>query len=249
METAKDPKRHSRLVFVFTEHLDVALLEEEEKAKPDHKTLLEQLDPEIGDDLLIALRKIFSLTYTDRFEIKDLDKVVSRIKSLAVRALKPFAPMLETLKQKPLKAKLTQEEMDEPKIHKYCLVRRSGHRFMTKDAETDDLAPLVKLIPTADADGVLIALRKILSETFSEMFEYRDLKRSLYEIRMLAATALVPLNEWLEEIELEPVAMPSRPFQEPEENEEEESEEPEEKPSKDSALKKGVPHAQRKRRN
>lgn len=58
-------------------------------------------------------------------------------------------------------------------------------------------------------DNVVCALRKIVSDTFSEMHTEEDHERVLREIRNQIADVLPPLNELLEAIEIEPIAVPT----------------------------------------
>ena len=61
---------------------------------------------------------------------------------------------------------------------------------------------------------MIVALRKVVTLTFEEVFDYRAYAKPLFDVRRLIAAALVPCNPLLEEIEVAPVAAPQRPFQE-----------------------------------
>jgi hypothetical protein len=61
---------------------------------------------------------------------------------------------------------------------------------------------------------LIITLRKVVTLTFEEVFDYRAYAKLLFDVRRLIAAALVPCNPLLEEIEVEPVAAPQRDFQE-----------------------------------
>ena len=82
---------------------------------------------------------------------------------------------------------------------------------------------LLTLIQTTPADSsmseVIVALRKVVTLTFEEVFDYRAYAKLLFTVRRLIAAALVPCNPLLEEIEVEPVAAPQRPFQEDDDEE------------------------------
>jgi len=85
---------------------------------------------------------------------------------------------------------------------------------------------LLTLIQTTPADEVIVALRKVVTLTFEEVFDYRAYAKVLFDVRRLIAAALVPCNPLLEEIEVEPVAAPQWAFVKEEEDDYAEEEGP-----------------------
>jgi hypothetical protein len=74
---------------------------------------------------------------------------------------------------------------------------------------------------------MIVALRKVVTLTFEEVFDYRADAKVLFDVRRLIAAALVPCNPLLEEIEVEPVAAPQRAFQEDDDEDSDQEAEPE----------------------
>ena len=136
---------------------------------------------------------------------------VEQIHALCVDALKPLAAVLTALRLKPV-APWTEEDRKKTFIFKYVFCPREEADIKV---ECEGAQPrLLTLIEATPADDVIVALRKVVTLTFEEVFDYRAHTKVLFDVRRLIAAALVPCNPLLEEIELEPVAAPRRPFQE-----------------------------------
>jgi hypothetical protein len=211
-ETEK--KKPSRLLLIAADDLHSTVFDKQEDDRKEN-TLMDKLEPPVGDSLLIALRRIFSLTYIDSTNLEKIKKAFSEIRQYAIDALEDYGPMLSSLRLKAIK---TDKENNKNKvlIFKYVVVYSRDLKFKVKMEETGQTLPMSEVTETAEADDLLIGLRKIISLTFSEIFNYRDYIASLFEIRMISSKALVPLNSWLEGIDLEPVAMPTKQYDESE---------------------------------
>ena len=163
-----------------------------------------------GDPALIAPRKAFSLTYPDEPTLASVKGAVEQIRALCVDALKPLAAVLTALRLKPVAPET--EDRKKTFVFKYVFCPRKEADIKV---ECDGaLRRLLTLIQTTPADDVIVALRKVVTLTFEEVFDYRAYAKLLFDVRRLIAAALVPCNPLLEEIEVAPVAAPQRPFQE-----------------------------------
>jgi len=202
------PQR-SRFVFVYAGDLD-GVTDDPEEGSKERKSWLDQLEAPIGDELLVALRQAFTITYRQDYAEGAAERMLAEIRKLATDALRPCDAILRALRHKPLGA--DPPERHGAKVFKFVVasVRDLSRKVTVED--TKEKARFIDVVESAPADGALIALRKIVSLTFSEVFTKKDRRRLLWEIRHLAAEALVPLNAQLEDIEYEPVAMPTRPF-------------------------------------
>ena len=102
MDDSERPRqRRPRLVLVYVGDLDSTEIEDADgSGKPT--SLLGKVDHFVADDLLIALRTIFTLTYSKDTSLASLEKTVREIRHATVGALRGLGPMLKTLRLKPL---------------------------------------------------------------------------------------------------------------------------------------------------
>ena len=199
-----------KLALVFASDFD-SVMEDPEPGDQKRKTWLEILEAPAADDLMISMRTIFSITYRHDLDDDAEQKMLADIRKLATDALAPLGDILRKLRLKPVS---TDKKDDGVKLFKYVVVNiRDISRRVTVE-DTGDKARVIDVIPSAPADRLITNLRRVLSLTFEEVFSRMDLRRLLWQIRRLAAEALVPLNTQLEEIEVEPVGMPTLPFDE-----------------------------------
>jgi hypothetical protein len=150
--------------------------------------------------------------------------MLAEIRKLATDALAQYGDILRKLRLKPVPSDKKGERV---KLFMFVIVSiRDIVRRVTVE-ETGKKARAIDVIDSAPADTALRNLRKILSITFEEVFNRKEMRRSLWRIRQLAAEALVPLNPMLEAIEVEPVGMPTLGFDEEMYDEEEQGEDSE----------------------
>jgi hypothetical protein len=129
-----------------------------------------------------------------------------------VDALKPLAAVLIALRLKPV-APETEEDRKKSFVFKYVFCPRKEADIKVEcDGSQRRLLTQIQATP---ADEVIVALRKVVTLTFEEVFDYRADAKLLFDVRRLIAAALVPCNPFLEEIEVEP----QRPFQEEDDEE------------------------------
>jgi hypothetical protein len=156
--------------------------------------LKDELQFPLGDPILLALRESFTLTYPRRLDFIEPKEMLSRIREVAAAALKPIGDVLTRLKLAPV-GKFVQED---------------GAVTVFKVV----IAPIEKVTTPLNpahyfpADPVIVALREVLTLSFSEAYSERDYARVFAKIRKLAAKALIPYNDVLEYLEIEPVAKP-----------------------------------------
>lgn len=206
-KTRKTQPAKYRLVYAA----DLANVSEDaEDTGPEERTWLYQLDPPIADRLLVSLRQILTITYRQDDAEDAYSRKLEDIRKLAAKALGPLDSILRALRQKPLHADLPQNEL--PQIYKFVIAsdRDLQRKVLLEDPRTK--ARFIGLIESAPADPLFIALRRIVSLTFFEVFGRKDQKKPLWQIRHTAAEALVPVNALLEQIEIEPAAIPTLEF-------------------------------------
>jgi len=205
-------ERRPKLALVYSGDL-LSMEEKDPKGIRPPTNPLEKLDLVVGDSLLIALRGVVSATYARETSLVALEKTLGEIRRLAIDGLRGMGGMLATLRLKRLgPGELPDDES--PKVHKFSLVRtRDLPRRLRVEGEAK-ARPFFEIIKWADGGPPLTALRKILSLTFGELVTRKAQVKAIWEIRKLAAETLAPVNDWLEEIDLEPVAMPTRQYDE-----------------------------------
>src|SRR4051812_19859724 len=92
----------SKIFMVYSGDLDSVVDDDPKVIKQE--SLLEKGDYPVADDLLVALRRILSMTYTDRLELEDLRKSFAEIRQLLVAALRPLGDLLKLVKSSPVGA-------------------------------------------------------------------------------------------------------------------------------------------------
>ncbi len=169
---------------------------------------LDKLQCPTADGVLRALRKCFSLAYPDEHSDESFKQAVTQIGDVAREALLPVGDdVLTSLRPKPVG-----QPPPEPKIKVHVILF-----VFARKADLDIKAlyegkpiKLLQLLQHWPADELIITLRRILSMTFSEMYTGNQYCDTLYEIRHLASDVLLPYNELLEAIEVEPIAKPTK---------------------------------------
>lgn len=201
----RQPRPH--FCFVLADDLDSVILDESERVDKA-ETLMDLLEAPIGDPCLSALRRILSLTYFQSLE-QTSELCVRDIRALAIPPLGELGNELELLKLARIDTDPSFERDRSAKVCQYMIVPAKELRRRV-DVEGKRRRPrLDTVFGHTPADPAIRALRGILSMTFREATTPHQFDRILEEIRYTAATALVPCNPLLEQIEIEPVAMPT----------------------------------------
>jgi hypothetical protein len=191
----KAKANQAQFVFVSHEAIVEAFGEKNPLRPQEDLDLKDEYMFPLGDPLLIALRESFSLTYPRRLEHIESKVMLEKIRNLASDALKPVGEILAQLKLPPVGKFETEEGV--ATIFKLII------------APVEKLAPRIAPEACIPADPVVIALREVLSLSFSEAYSDQDYGVVFAKVRKLAATTLIPYNEILEDLEVEPVAMPT----------------------------------------
>jgi hypothetical protein len=136
--------------------------------------------------------------------------VLVDIRHTAIRVLGELGPMLDLLRLPRVDGDKSFERDESAKLFKYMIVPAKELKRRVDVEGERKRHSLADLFQTFPADPAIQALRQVLSMTFSEATTRHQHERILEDIRFLAAEVLVPCNQILEEIEREPVAMPTR---------------------------------------
>ncbi|MCW5755579.1 MAG: hypothetical protein KIT24_12805 [Phycisphaeraceae bacterium] len=200
------PKR-PKFLFVHSSDLDSVKLDEDERVD-GAETLMEQLQAPIADPCLTSLRKIMSMTYFESLE-RTSEICVREIRGMAIGVLGELGKELEALSLARVDADRSFEHDRSAKVFQYMIVPAKELRRRVRVEGRRDRPSLHELFKHFPADPAIRALREILTMTFREATTPHQFDRIMEDIRFVAAAALVPCNPILEQIEVEPVAMPT----------------------------------------
>jgi hypothetical protein len=202
-------------------HAD-ALAQVSESGKRDFEgelkgNFLDKLQCPTADDVLIALRRCFSLAYPDEHSDEGCKQAVARIRDVARAALMPVGDdLLTSLRLQPVGQPPPERKI---KVHVFLFVFARKADLDIKALHEGKPIRLLNSLEHWPADDLIVALRRILTVTFSEMYTADQHLDALYEVRHLVANVLLPYNELLEAIEVEPIAQPTK--EQPDRDEEE----------------------------
>ena len=167
-------------------------------------TLMDQLQCPIADEVLIALRKSFSLSYPRNPFIDGIQQALAEIRRIGVEALKPMPEVLAELGLLPI-----------PPIENDPAMRKTSS-FIYMFARTEDIDISVKvegkrrrLLDVAenqDGTPLLLALRSVVTDTFDEAHDEDQHMAILQKIRSKIQTVLPAFNNCLESMEVERIA-------------------------------------------
>lgn len=196
-----------KFYFVSAGQLDSVKLDKREQVG-DAKTLFELLTVPIADPCLRSLRRIMSLTYFESLE-RTGEICLAEIRSLAIKTLGELGKELESLGLRRVDLDRSYRREQLAQVLQYLIVPDKALRRRVRVRGSTARPTLAEVFQPIPADNAIRALREILSLTFTEATTSSQQDRVLEDIRYLAAAALVPCNPLLEEMEVEPVAMPT----------------------------------------
>jgi hypothetical protein len=203
------PKKGPVWVIVYAD----ALSQVSESDKRDFEgelegNFLEKLQCPTADDVLRALRKCFSITYPAEHSDESYKQAVDQIRGVAREALLSLGDeLLTSLHLKPVGQPPSESTI---KVHVILFVFARKADLDIKAVHEGKAVRLLDLLSHWPADQLVVALRRILTMTFGEVYEGEQHLETLHEIRRLVAEVLVPYNHLLEELEIEPIAKPKK---------------------------------------
>lgn len=166
--------------------------------------LLDELQCPLFDEMLIALRKSFSLTFPRNPFIDGLQEALTEIRRVCVDALRIIPEVVEELHLKPVPAPSGDDTRSKVYVLKYCMARVEDLQLkVTYEGKTQKLFNMIEHRP---ADDVIRTLRQVVSDTFEEMYDEDQHEEVLRRIRRRIASHLSAFNDLLVSIEIEPIA-------------------------------------------
>ncbi|QDT48883.1 hypothetical protein Pan258_29300 [Symmachiella dynata] len=171
--------------------------------KPEESLFDEAYCP-IADDVLIALRKTFSLTFPQNPLIEGLREAMTEIRRIGTEALSEISGLREELGLKSIPGFEENDDQYKVRVYKYLFVRTKDLKIKVKyEGRTHSLFTLFDPVP---ADGLVRTLREVVSDTFSEMHDEEQFDEVLMGIREKVWDVLPEINPTLFSIGLEPIA-------------------------------------------
>jgi hypothetical protein len=166
--------------------------------------LLNELQCPAADEVLIALRKSFSLTFPRNPFVVGLQQALTEIRQVGVEALKEIPEVLQELSLPAVPGSAADASKDRAIVFKFSLVRLKDLEMQVQyEGKTRSL---VKLLDPCPADELVRTLRHVISDTFSEMHDEEQHEQVLSRIRDRIWDTLPAFNDLLFEIEIEPIA-------------------------------------------
>ena len=166
-------------------------------------SLANELECPVADPVLISLRRIFSLTFSENPYIDGTEKAVTEIRKLGVEALVEIPLILEALNLNPIPQSL--KDLGKSKVHvfRYLFVQEDDLKIQVQyEGKKRSLHRLVEKWP---GEELVTTLRDVLTETFSEIYDEEQAEEALLRIRSKIWKVLPVFNEVLIDIDAEPM--------------------------------------------
>lgn len=168
------------------------------------KSLMDELQCPVADDVLIAMRRSYSLTFPRNPLIEGVQAALIDIRKTGVEALKAMPQLLADLGLPSILPIMGDPALSKVSVFKFVFARRDAVNIMVKiDGKRQRLLDVVK---HHDASELIATLRHVVTATFQEAHDEDQHTAILQEIRSRIGKVLLPFNKCLLEIEIEPIA-------------------------------------------
>jgi hypothetical protein len=168
--------------------------------------LLDELQCPVADEVLIALRKSYSLTYPYNHLMDGLQASLAEIRRVSTEALVPLGDVLAELDLPPVPPTMDDKTATKVYVSKFSFARTDDlKRAVRYKGRERSLLPLVQQAP---ADDLITTLRAVLSDTFAEAYDEDQHAEILRRIRERIVAVLPSYNQQLFEIEVELIEVP-----------------------------------------
>ena len=168
------------------------------------ESLGNELQCPAADDVLIGLRKAFTLSFPVNPFINGLTESLTEIRRVCVDALRDMPEVLDGLGLPAIPPVSDDERHPSVKIATCYFVRAADLRIrVLYEGKKRSLFPLLQPDP---ADTLIRTAREIVTATFSEMHSEEQHEAVLLQIRNTIWDILPPFNKYLVPIDVEPIA-------------------------------------------
>ena len=173
-------------------------------ASEPEKSLMDELQCPVADEVLIALRKSFSLTFPQNPFIEGVQSALLEIRRIGVEAMKPLVEVLTDLQLAPLPPIMNDPVMTKAHVFQFVFARTADLDIRVRVANRK--RRLFDVVEHEDGTMLLTTLRSVITDTFSEAHDEDQHKAILLRIREKIQGVLPQFNACLESIEVEPIA-------------------------------------------
>ncbi len=167
-------------------------------------SLLDEIDWHPADSILIALRRCFSLTFSKDYSLKGRRKTVAQIRHAGVGPLQAIPKVLADLRLQPVPVDPENSDADKVQVFKFALVRES--LLPAKVSHEGKKRRFLDILQYELANPLILALRSVLGDTFTEAFDEEQHDSILTSVRRRIWQVLPAYNVCLDSIEIEPIA-------------------------------------------
>jgi hypothetical protein len=168
------------------------------------ESLGDELQCAAADDVLVGLRKAFTLSFPVNPFINGLRESLTEIRRVCVDALRDIPEVLNELGLPAIPPVSADERHSSVKIATCYLARAAGLRIrVLYEGKRQSLFPLLQPDP---ADTLIRTTREIVTATFSEMHSEEQHEAVLLQIRNSIWDILPAFNKYLVSIDIEPIA-------------------------------------------
>ena len=175
-------------------------------------SFIDQFQCPVADEVLIALRKAFSLTFPRNPFIDGVQSALLEIRRIGVEALKPMPEILSELKLPPIPPIIDDPVLKQVRVFQFLFVRTSDFDVAVKvDGKN---RRLLEVAQHEDGTPLLTTLRSVITDTFNEAHDEDQHMEILHRIRSKIWSMLPAFNACLESIEIEPIARQSQSSEE-----------------------------------
>jgi hypothetical protein len=165
---------------------------------------MDELQCPAADEVLIALRKAFSLTFPRNPFIEGVQSALLEIRRVGVEALKPMPEVLTDLNLAPLPPITDDPVMKKAHLFKFVFARTADLDIKVKVGNRK--RRLLDVVEHDDATPLLTTLRSVITDTSAEAHDEDQHMAILLCIREKIQDVLPAFNACLESIEIEPIA-------------------------------------------
>lgn len=168
------------------------------------KNLMLTLQCPVADEVLIALRKAYSLTFPRNPFIEGIRAEINEIRGLGADALKPMPEVLLDLGLPPIPMFDSDPAKDKTYVFKFAFARTQDIDIWVRvDGKR---RRLLDVAHHEEATALITTLRCVVSDTFEEAHNEDQMLAILGRIRKRIQTVLPAFNACLTSMEIEPIA-------------------------------------------
>jgi len=167
-------------------------------------SLADQLQCPIADDVLIALRKSFSMTFPTNLFVEGLKEAILEIRRIGVESLQTMPEVLQDLGLPPIPTTMADSQLGKVRLFMFVFARTDLLDISVK--VNGKRRRLLDVAEHEDGTELLTTLRSVVSDTFQEAHDEDQLSEILRQIRQWIHAVLPKFNACLESMEIEPIA-------------------------------------------